>query len=69
MNLLKEDYMQLEILAIFHVITLCIPVSQPLYLNLKQMYLILNLYVTQDHKTSHKGNFFKIEIYTSKLNK
>ncbi len=22
-------------------------------------------YVTQDHKTSHKGQFFKIEIYTS----
>ncbi len=24
-----------------------------------------NAYVTLDHKTSHKGQFFKIEIYTS----
>ncbi len=23
------------------------------------------IYVTLDHKTSHKGNFFEIEIYTS----
>ncbi len=23
------------------------------------------IYVTLDHKTSHKGTFFKIEIYTS----
>ncbi len=27
------------------------------------------LYVTLDHKTSHKRNFFKIEMYTSSINK
>ncbi len=26
---------------------------------------ILKAYVTLDHKTSHKGKFFEIEIYTS----
>ncbi len=25
----------------------------------------MHLYVTLDHKTSHKGQFFKIDIYTS----
>ncbi len=27
--------------------------------------IIYSLFVTLDHKTSHKGKFFKIEIYTS----
>ncbi len=27
--------------------------------------LLASLYVTLDHKTSHKGQFFNIEIYTS----
>ncbi len=26
-----------------------------------------DIYVTLDHKTSHKGQFFKIEIYTSSV--
>ncbi len=27
--------------------------------------VMLDIYVTLDHKTSHKGQFFKIENYTS----
>ncbi len=26
---------------------------------------MISLYVTMDHKTSHKGQFFEFEIYTS----
>ncbi len=29
------------------------------------VFLIYRYYVTMDHKTSHKGKFFEIEIYTS----
>ncbi len=29
------------------------------------MFGVLSSFVTLDHKTSHKGQFFKIEMYTS----
>ncbi len=29
------------------------------------IFAVINVYVTLDHKTSHKGQFFEIEIYTS----
>ncbi len=34
-------------------------------LHLVRLSPLLYLYVTLDHKTSHKGQFFEIEIYTS----
>ncbi len=37
-------------------------VSLRVSLEIKQ---ITKQFVTLDHKTSHKGHFFKIEIYTS----